>query len=91
MFFESPRRIAETLADHPANDELLAAVVLDADPKKVSAVLQSGETITITGTNDTPTVSSALSENAAEGDASFDVNLLAGASDLDDGENAARF
>ncbi len=42
-------RIAETLADHPANDELLAAVVLDADPKKVSAVLQSGETVTITG------------------------------------------
>jgi penicillin-binding protein 1A len=42
-------RIAEALADHPANDELLAAVVLDAGPKKVSAVLQSGDTISITG------------------------------------------
>lgn len=42
-------RIAEALADHPPNDELLAAVVLHADPKKVSAVLQSGDTITITG------------------------------------------
>ncbi|MFN3303746.1 MAG: penicillin-binding protein 1A [Roseateles sp.] len=42
-------RVAEALADHPANDELLAAVVLDADPKKVSAVLQSGDAITITG------------------------------------------
>lgn len=42
-------RIAEALADHPANDELLAAVVLDADPKKVTAVPQSGENITITG------------------------------------------
>lgn len=42
-------RIAEALADHPANDELLAAVVLDANPKKVSAVLQSGDAITITG------------------------------------------
>jgi penicillin-binding protein 1A len=42
-------RIAEALSDHPANDELLAAVVLDADPKKVTAVLQSGETITILG------------------------------------------
>ncbi|WP_082579977.1 penicillin-binding protein 1A [Pelomonas sp. Root1444] len=41
-------RIAEALADHPANDELLAAVVLEADPKKVTAVLQSGDAITIT-------------------------------------------
>ncbi|WP_430765551.1 penicillin-binding protein 1A [Roseateles paludis] len=43
------QRVAELLADHPANDELLAAVVLEADPKKVSAVLQTGETIQITG------------------------------------------
>jgi penicillin-binding protein 1A len=42
-------RVAEALADHPANDELLAAVVLAADPKKVDAVLQSGETLSITG------------------------------------------
>jgi penicillin-binding protein 1A len=42
-------RIAEALADHPANDELLAAVVLEADPKKVTAVLQSGDAIAITG------------------------------------------
>jgi len=42
-------RIAEALADHPANDELLAAVVLEADPKKVVAALQSGESVTITG------------------------------------------
>ncbi len=42
-------RIAEALADHPANDELLAAVVLAADPKKVNAVLQSGDAISITG------------------------------------------
>jgi penicillin-binding protein 1A len=42
-------RIAEALADHPDNDELKAAVVLEASPKKVVAVLQSGETITVTG------------------------------------------
>ncbi|MDN3921132.1 penicillin-binding protein 1A [Roseateles violae] len=42
-------RIAEALADHPANDELLAAVVLEADAKKVVAALQSGETVTIVG------------------------------------------
>jgi len=42
-------RIAEALADHVDNDELKAAVVLDASPKKVVAVLQSGETVTLTG------------------------------------------
>ena len=46
---ELDARIAEALADHPANDELLAAVVLDADPRKVVAVLQNGETVTIIG------------------------------------------
>lgn len=42
-------RVAEALADHPANDELLAAVVLEADPRKVVAALQSGEALTISG------------------------------------------
>jgi penicillin-binding protein 1A len=42
-------RIAEALTDHPDNDELKAAVVLEAGPKKVAAVLQSGESITVTG------------------------------------------
>jgi penicillin-binding protein 1A len=42
-------RIAEALADHPDNDELKAAVVLEASAKKVVAVLQSGENISITG------------------------------------------
>ena len=44
-----PICIAEALADHPDNDELKAAVVLEASAKKVVAVLQSGESITITG------------------------------------------
>ena len=42
-------RIAEALADHPDNDELRAAVVTEVTPRKVVAVLQNGETITITG------------------------------------------
>ncbi|MCV2350033.1 penicillin-binding protein 1A [Paucibacter sp. Y2R2-4] len=42
-------RVAEALADHPANDELLAAVVVEADPRKVVAALQSGETLTLSG------------------------------------------
>ncbi|HEV6966629.1 penicillin-binding protein 1A [Roseateles sp.] len=58
---ELDARIAEALGDHPANDELLAAVVLEADPKKVTAVLQSGESITITGDGLRP-ATSGLSE-----------------------------
>ncbi|HLO96141.1 MAG TPA: penicillin-binding protein 1A [Burkholderiaceae bacterium] len=54
-------RIAEALADHPANDELLAAAVLEADPKKVVAVLQSGESLTISGEGLKP-ATSGLSE-----------------------------
>ena len=42
-------RIAEALQDFPDNDELKAAVVLEANPKKVVAVLESGESVTVTG------------------------------------------
>ncbi|WP_374567264.1 penicillin-binding protein 1A [Ideonella sp.] len=56
-------RIAEALADHPDNDELKAAVALEAGPKKVVAVLQSGESITITGDGLKP-VASGLAANA---------------------------
>lgn len=58
---ELDTRIAEALSDHPANDELLAAVVLQTDPKKVVAALQSGESITITGEGLKP-ATSGLSE-----------------------------
>src|SRR3989475_88841 len=39
----------EALADHPDNDELLAAIVLAADAKQVQAALRSGEKIAIGG------------------------------------------
>jgi penicillin-binding protein 1A len=42
-------RIAEALQDHPDNDELRAAVAIEAGSKKVVAVLQSGESVTIMG------------------------------------------
>ena len=58
---ELDTRIAEALADHPANDELLAAVVLEADPKKVVAALQTGETLQISGEGLKP-ATSGLSE-----------------------------
>ncbi len=54
-------RVAEALADHPDDDELKAAVVLEASPKKVVAVLESGETITVTGKGLEP-VASGLAE-----------------------------
>jgi penicillin-binding protein 1A len=46
---EVDARIAEALVDHPDNDELLAAVVTQASPRKVVAVLQSGEPVTVVG------------------------------------------
>jgi penicillin-binding protein 1A len=42
-------RVAEALADHPDNDDLRAAVVLEASPRKVVAVLQDGEEFAVTG------------------------------------------
>ncbi|MGA0609923.1 penicillin-binding protein 1A [Caldimonas sp. KR1-144] len=56
-------RIAEALEDHPDNDELRAAVVLEASPKQVVAALQSGETVTITGDGLKP-AQSGLAPNA---------------------------
>ncbi|OYV01961.1 MAG: penicillin-binding protein [Burkholderiales bacterium PBB5] len=56
-------RIAEALAEHPDNDELKAAVVLEASPRKVVAALESGETVTVTGDGLKP-VASGLSDKA---------------------------
>ena len=56
-------RVAEALADHPDNDDLRSAVVLEASPRKVVAMLQSGDTITVTGDGLKP-VTSGLSEKA---------------------------
>ncbi len=56
-------RIAEALSDHPDNDELKAAIAIEAGPKKIVAVLQSGESITITGEGLKP-VTSGLSDKA---------------------------
>ncbi len=56
-------RIAEALVEHPDNDELKAAVALEVSARKVVAVLQSGEPITITGDGLKP-VASGLSDKA---------------------------
>jgi penicillin-binding protein 1A len=46
---ELDNAIETELAEHPDSDDLVAAVVLDASPKNVRAVLSSGEEINITG------------------------------------------
>lgn len=56
-------RVAEGLVDHPDNDELKAAVVLEASPRKVVAVLQNGEMVTVTGDGLKP-ATSGLSDKA---------------------------
>jgi penicillin-binding protein 1A len=45
---ELDARVAEALTEHPDNDELRAGVALEVSPRKVVAVLQSGETVTVT-------------------------------------------
>ncbi len=56
-------RVAEALSEHPDNDDLRSAVVLEAGPRKVVAMLQSGDTITVTGEGLKP-VTSGLSDKA---------------------------
>ena len=56
-------RVAEALAEHADNDDLRSAVVLEAGPRKVVAMLQSGDTITVTGEGLRP-VTSGLSDKA---------------------------
>jgi len=46
---EAENAIEAELADHPDSDDIVAAVVLDAKPKSVRAVLSSGEEITLSG------------------------------------------
>lgn len=46
---EADSAIELELAEHPDSDDIIAAVVLEASPKSVRALLSSGEEITITG------------------------------------------
>ncbi len=55
--------VDDALSDHRNNDELIAAVVLEATPKKVTAIRQNGEILEISGDGLRP-VQSGLSEKA---------------------------
>ncbi|HJV53263.1 MAG TPA: penicillin-binding protein 1A [Noviherbaspirillum sp.] len=46
---EAEDAIEVELAEHPDSDDIVAAIVLEASPKSVKAVLSSGEEITISG------------------------------------------
>jgi len=46
---EVDEAVDDALAEHPDNGDVVAAVVLDASPKEISAVRANGETIQITG------------------------------------------
>lgn len=56
-------RVAEALAEHPDNEELRSAVVLEASQGRVVAMLQSGESFSVTGAGLKP-VTSGLSPKA---------------------------
>ena len=56
--------IVETLQDHPDNGDVMSAVVLDANPKKIQAVRQNGEVVEIIGEGLKP-AQSGLSDKAA--------------------------
>jgi penicillin-binding protein 1A len=57
---ELDSRIAEALQDFPDNDELRAAVVTEASPKKVVAMLSTGESVTVTGDGLKPATSALM-------------------------------
>ena len=56
-------RVAEALNERPDSDDLLAAVVLEVAPRRVVAMLQSGDTVTVTGDGLKP-VTSGLAPSA---------------------------
>ncbi len=56
--------IDDALLEHPDNGDVMSAVVLEADAKKIKAVRQNGETIEITGDGLYP-ARSGLSDKAA--------------------------
>ncbi|MFY9477289.1 MAG: penicillin-binding protein 1A [Aquabacterium sp.] len=56
-------RVAEALEDHPDSDDIKAAVVLSAEPKRVVALLQTGESVDIQG-DTLKFVAQALTEKA---------------------------
>ncbi len=60
---ETDDAIDEVLDEHPDNGDVMSAVVLEADPKRIKAVRQNGEALEITGDGLKP-AQSGLSDKA---------------------------
>jgi VCBS repeat-containing protein len=67
---------------------ILTYTVRATDSDSSHATSDQTIVIQITGTNDVPAVTAALSDEKNEGDVSFEKDLLSGASDADHGETA---
>jgi penicillin-binding protein 1A len=61
---EQEEAIDDALEEHPDNGDVMSAMVLAADTKKISAIRQNGETVEITGEGLKP-AQSGLSDKAA--------------------------
>ena len=68
-----------------AGDTQDIVVTYDIEDGNGGSVAQTA-TVTITGTNDAPTVAAAITASADEDAAGFSVDLLQGASDVDNGD-----
>jgi len=60
---EQDEAIDDAFSDHPDNGDVMAAVVLDANPKKITAVRPNGDSVEITGDGLKP-AQSGLSDKA---------------------------
>lgn len=79
---------ADSAFDHLAVGQQRTVVISYEVRDAQGASVPQTQTITITGTNDGPVVSGALSSTAQEGDAAYTLDLLTGASDIDQGDAA---
>ncbi|PUE44633.1 hypothetical protein B9Z45_16640, partial [Limnohabitans sp. 2KL-17] len=72
-------------SDNPVTTDRQISLVISDGAKNSQTIIQ---TVQVVSVNDAPTVSAALASNASEGDVSYTVNLLQGATDADAGETA---
>ncbi|MGB4247054.1 MAG: cadherin-like domain-containing protein [Pseudohongiellaceae bacterium] len=71
--------------DYLAGDETATVAIDYTIADNIGAEASSVLTITVTGSNDAPTVAGSLSDTASEEDPVFSIDLLAGATDVDSG------
>ncbi len=80
---DNAKASTQALAEGQVGKETFTALVSDGQGGTATQVI----TVNVTGTNDSPVVSGAVTGSGVEDGASFTVNLLAGASDVDSGSS----